>query len=367
MMKNLPVKHPCPDRNWFKDVILGKTIPDRPPFIELFLDQEVLEVIVTEYLGRQWVPFQKGDRQAMAKYWDNYIEAYYRLGYDSIWMPGGPDFTGKERRAEDTAVLAKSSRRWDEEGASAIASWADFETYPWPSTEVFDLWNFEYVATHLYEGMGIAVTPGRGFLEVPLEIIMGYTNFSLLLYDEPDLVRAVCDKVGEAEMAYYRQVSGHDKIISFFPGDDMGFKSATLIAPDVLRELIFPWHKKAAELAHKHDYLYMLHSCGNLETIMPDFIDDIKIDAKHSFEDQIMPVTQFKDKYGDRIGVLGGIDVDFLCRADEKSLREYTRRVLDHCMKGGRYALGTGNSVANYIPIENYLIMMEEGYNWKSR
>jgi uroporphyrinogen decarboxylase len=31
-------------------------------------------------------------------------------------------------------------------------------------------------------------------------------------------------------------------------------------------------------------------------------------------------------------------------------------------MPGGRYALGSGNSVANYVPIENYFAMLEEGW-----
>ena len=30
-------------------------------------------------------------------------------------------------------------------------------------------------------------------------------------------------------------------------------------------------------------------------------------------------------------------------------------------MPGGGYCLGSGNSVTNYIPVDNYLIMMDEG------
>jgi len=37
------------------------------------------------------------------------------------------------------------------------------------------------------------------------------------------------------------------------------------------------------------------------------------------------------------------------------------RKVIDVCAPGGGYALGTGNSVANYIPIQNYLVMLDEG------
>jgi len=125
---------------------------------------------------------------------------------------------------------------------------------------------------------------------------------------------------------------------------------------------VWPWHKKIAQLAHDHDLLYLFHSCGNLEAIMEDLIEDVKIDAKHSFEDAIMPVTQFKEKYGDRIAVLGGVDMDKLCRLEEAELRAYVRSVIDICMKGGGYALGSGNSIPNYMSLRNFLIMLDEGY-----
>ena len=105
----------------------------------------------------------------------------------------------------------------------------------------------------------------------------------------------------------------------------------------------------------------ILHSCGKLDDIMDDLIDYVGIDAKHSFEDKIMPVTEAKKKYGDRITILGGVDVHFLCTASKEQIREYVDRVIDVCAPGGGYALGTGNSVANYIPVKNYLTMLDEG------
>jgi uroporphyrinogen decarboxylase len=68
-----------------------------------------------------------------------------------------------------------------------------------------------------------------------------------------------------------------------------------------------------------------------------------------------------KHTYGRQIALLGGIDVDFLCRSDEAAVRRRVRETLDACLPGGGYVLGTGNSVANYIPLDNYLTMLDEG------
>jgi len=56
--------------------------------------------------------------------------------------------------------------------------------------------------------------------------------------------------------------------------------------------------------------------------------------------------------------------MDKLGRMDGEELRKYVRETLDECMPG-RYALDPGNTIANYIPVENYLAMLEEGLRWK--
>ena len=94
---------------------------------------------------------------------------------------------------------------------------------------------------------------------------------------------------------------------------------------------------------------------------MKDLIEDVRIDALHSFEDTIVSVIDMKEQYGDRLSVLGGIDVDFLCRSSTEQVRERVRRTLEACMAGGGYCLGTGNSVTNYIPLDNYLAMLDQG------
>ena len=94
---------------------------------------------------------------------------------------------------------------------------------------------------------------------------------------------------------------------------------------------------------------------------MDDLIDWVGIDAKHSFEDVIMPAAEAKRRYGDRIAILGGVDVDYLSRHSVDEVRAYTRKVIEECAPGGGWALGTGNSVPNYVPVENYLAMLDEG------
>ena len=152
-----------------------------------------------------------------------------------------------------------------------------------------------------------------------------------------------------------------DRVKVVWGSDDLGFRTGTLISPADLRDFVLPGHRRMAEISHAAGRPYLLHSCGQLRDIMEDLIEDVRIDAKHSFEDCIEDVVSFHRRYGDRIAVLGGVDLDFLCRASEEEVRRRVRHTLDHCHAGGGYCLGTGNSVANYIPVKNYLAMLDEG------
>jgi len=363
----VPLEHPRPDIENFKRVILREKEPERPPFVELHIDKEIVREVVEKELGGKWVEPLPDDRQTQEAYLRNHIECWYRLGYDCLRHTGdfrlsaGLHFASQVREGEDTASLSRGERKWVEEGKGVISTWEDFEKYPWPSLDDVDLWPLEFTSENLPEGMGIMACPSAGVFEIGLNNLFGYQNLSYLLYDNPELIKAAFDRVGELIYGYYEKVIGLKGLAGFFQGEDMGFKTGTLISPKFLREYILPWHKKIAQLAHDHDLVYLLHSCGNVEAIMDDLIDDVKIDAKHSFEDQIMPVTQFKKKYGDRVAVLGGVDVDKLCRMEEAELRAYVRNIMDECAQGGGYALGTGNSVTNYLPLQNFLIMLDEG------
>jgi uroporphyrinogen decarboxylase len=132
-----------------------------------------------------------------------------------------------------------------------------------------------------------------------------------------------------------------------------------------MREFVLPGHKLMAQMSHAAGRPYLLHSCGDLSAIEQDLIENVGIDAQHSFEDTIVSVIDFKRQYGDRIAALGGIDMDFMCRASEGQVRQRVRDTLAACMPGGGYCLGTGNSVANYIPVDNYLAMLDEGRKFR--
>ncbi|GAH91169.1 unnamed protein product, partial [marine sediment metagenome] len=47
-------------------------------------------------------------------------------------------------------------------------------------------------------------------------------------------MEAASERVGELIYGAYKKIIGLDNLVGFFQGDDMGFKTATLVSPDIL-------------------------------------------------------------------------------------------------------------------------------------
>lgn len=347
-----------PDVEELLDILWRRKNPGRVHYIELFHDPEVILHIANRFMLVD--DLNINDPHYFQKL---SIVVHRFLGFDVFAATTSDEdyFKLKSISAKDTAFqeTSRGKRQWIEEHEGPIKNWEDFEAYPWPEVKKINFSQFEWLEKNIPQNMGFYDLTA-GILE-RLTWLVGYANLCLMIYDDPGLVDAICEKVGTFYTGYTEALCSFEHVPIIWGSDDMGFHTSTLFSADFLRKKILPWHKSCAEIAHKNKKPYLLHSCGKLDEIMPDLINDVKIDAKHSFEDNIQTVTEAFNLYSDRIAILGGIDVDFLCRSDEQAVRQRVRETLDKCMNNSGYCLGTGNSVANYIPIDNYLAMLDEG------
>ncbi len=279
--------------------------------------------------------------------WDRAAAIHQFLGHEHfrVFPPGA--------RMRAASVYGE----WEEASRGPISSWKEFEGFAWAKPEDADLSVLEYYEDTLPPN--VRVYHVLDVWEV-VRALFGFETFCYKLYEDLDLVEAVFDKVGTFGAAVAAALCDFECFGTLYLSDDLGYKTATMVSPADIRHLIIPWHKKLADIAHSHGKFVFFHSCGQMYELIDDYIDYVRIDAKHSFEDNVMPVTEVKRRYGDRLTLLGGVDVDLLARADEVTIRAKTREILDACIPGGGYFLGSGNWVTDYIPPDNYLTMLDE-------
>ena len=342
----LPANH-RPDYRRLEKVLTRSSLPDRVPFYELFVG----DVMVERMTGKKPSPAAE-------------VEMYYRLGHD--YCNFSPDMGLAQTDlllANDTGENNKQGKReWLDSERGIITSRSDLDAYDWPVIGDWCCAAFSGYERLLPEGMKIVIRPVGVFENV--RRLMGLVPLSLLLYDDPGLVSDIFERVGSTIYGAIKYTFDHVNLHNVFAcimGDDLAHGRGLIFDPEVYRRNVFPWMKKVADLVHSHGMPFGLHSCGDNEQIIDELIDDVGIDAKHSFQDNVIPVTRFKEKHGDRLAVLGGIDMDKLATLPLEEFRPYCREVLSVCMKGGGYALGTGNDPATFIHLENFYAMHEEG------
>jgi uroporphyrinogen decarboxylase len=321
--------------------VLRQEKPSRPTLFELFMNAPLYARLAGNVDTLSWpaelVPHLTG------------IYGFRGGGYDyaSFLVPGFGFPAGEVNHLQTRSL---------NEGA-VIKDRQTLESYAWPDPDAADHPILERIAPYVPEGMKFLVLGPGGVLENVISLV-GYESLCLMLMDDVELVGKIFDSVGSRLLRYYTNVLPYDVVGGVFGNDDWGFKSQTMLSPEGMRQFVFPWHKKIVTAAHNAGKVAVLHSCGCLKLVMDDVIDDMGYDGKHSYEDAIEPVEQAYDLYHERIGVMGGMDVDFVCRSTPDAVFARSSAMLEKSLETGSYALGTGNSVPEYVPQENYLAMI---------
>ncbi len=346
--------------------------PARIPIYEHFVDDEVIQEIMgydyaastPEFAGKITTfradMVADDEMESQRVLWKNRLNFYMQMGYDYLPVEFPPIFTQTPKIAtDDTAQYNRGQREWINEHEGVIKSVDDLENPDfWPPLQKsFDYNLFENITTLLPEGVKII----GGFAGGPMEhalYLMGFDQLFIALHEDEALLEKLFEKLRTIFVSIATRLTEFDALGIMRIGDDLGFKTSTLISPAALRKYIFPIYRELVDVSHRAGRPFILHSCGNLEQVMNDVIDDCKFDAKHSFEDAIVPFVEAKKKWGDRIAMLGGLDVDFLCRRSESEIKDETKRVMEACSRNG-FALGSGNTIPNYMPVKNYLAMLE--------
>jgi uroporphyrinogen decarboxylase len=348
---------PDPDWQRLAAVIRRERVTERPVYFELFSNIE--PAVLGEPVGADGLEGPEACRKAMA----HHVRHQYVMGYDyARWRT--PTFAF-QRAGRATGHTAEGDRDYVTGEASLISSRAEFEAYDWPDMDHVEYESLDWMAAHLPAGMAVEVMYSGVFENTSW--ITGFVPLCFMLLEDPELARDCFDAVGERLLAYFERACRHESVRFLCMGDDLGFKTQTMIRPEALRQFVFPWHRRIVEAAHANGVQTILHSCGNVAAVWEDILD-CGWDAKHSFEDNVEPVWEARERVGDRIALLGGFDMNRLASTTPEEVRTHTRGLVARMTDAPGWALGTGNSVADYVPLENYLAMMDEGWAaWPGR
>ncbi len=323
--------------------VLEKRTPSRPTLYEFYMNDRL-------YRRLTGAAYHKTNESDWMPSFETLVRFFAAAGYDYASIQATrQSFVPYADSGGDTKTISLNA-------GHSIADRASFDKFVWLDPEATDMAEFAAIADYLPKGMKIIPYGPCGVLENVISIV-GYENLCLMIYDDEQLVYDIFEKVGSVLLRIYERTLEYPFVGALMSNDDWGFNTQTMLSPDDMRRFVFPWHKKIVELAHRHGVYALLHSCGKYADIIGDVIDDMKYDGRHSYEDNIVPVEDAYDALQGKIAVLGGLDVNFMSSASPEEVYRRAKAMLDKTAAKGGYALGTGNSVPDYIPDENFFAM----------
>lgn len=331
-------KHREPNFDNFLKV-LKKEKPDRFTLFEFFLNGELYAKLADDFNP----PKNTLENNILL------MKAFKNAGYDYCTLSA----SGFHYRT-NANNHGKSSRSMNE---SSIHDRESFSEYVWNEPEDFDTGALVEMKNYLPDGMKALVCGPGGILENVVWIV-GYEPLCYMIADDPDLVEEIFENVGSRMLRYYASVVNLDHVGALISNDDWGFNTQTMLSVDDMRKYVFKWHKKITDLIHSAGKMVLLHSCGNAAEVYDDIIDVLKYDGKHSYEDIIQPVEEAYDMLNPRIAIMGGIDLDYVCRKTPEEVYNRSCAMLERSRDRGGFALGSGNSIPYYVPYDNYIAMI---------
>jgi len=281
----------------------------------------------------------------------------YGTGADAwgvLWTNQGPN------PAVDGNMVAKDFILFDN-----IEDWKEKVKFP-----NFNKFLLRIIMKNMKKGMGVnpkeqvvASLLLSGTFERMNQMI-GFEEALCAFYESPEATKEFFEAMCEYKLACIEKMHKVLKPDVIHMHDDWGTEKNMFFSPEIWREFIKPIEKRYADRIHELGMLYVHHSCGFIEQIIPDLIE-IGVDA---IEPVMMcnNIEKLLKEYGTQITFCGGIDNRVIDDegSTEEQIRAEVRRAIDTYAPMGRY-------IPYYIPTntEKFMIYQDEcskyGYNYK--
>jgi len=184
--------------------------------------------------------------------------------------------------------------------------------------------------------------------------IVGTEQYLMALVAEPEWVREMHEADVRLALAAYEELTGRGMQFDAMRFScDMGYRNGLLFSPQVYRELFAPGLKRLCDFFHDRGMFNVLHSCGDVTTLVPDIIAT-GFDCLNPIEVKAgMDLARLKKQYGDQLCLMGGIDARKMS-ADPEVIEEEIRTKLTAAKRRGGYIFHSDHTVPDDVSLEQY-------------
>ena len=192
----------------------------------------------------------------------------------------------------------------------------------------------------------------------PLRNLVGVERLCTLFYDDPAFVEEMMEANADFIVALMTPILDTVAIDAFGFWEDMAFKHAPLIGPDLVRRTMLPHYRRVTEFLRARGVPYVgLDSDGRIDSLIPVWMD-AGLNFLYPFETQCgMDVTAVRRRHGRELRMWGGVDKRALAIGPAAIDAELER--LKPLIHEGGYIPHTDHSCPPDISFANHAYYME--------
>jgi uroporphyrinogen decarboxylase len=182
--------------------------------------------------------------------------------------------------------------------------------------------------------------------------LRGFENLLMDFYQNRSFVEDLLDRITDYQVAVAkRYVAAGIDGVRF--GDDYGTQKGLIMKDKHWRELFKPRLKRIYSVYQEAGLPVMQHSCGDLQKILPDFVD-MGLNMLHPVQPQAMPIRELVEKYGEKLSFFGGIDTqELLPFGTPEQVRASTKECVELLGRHGGYMIAPSQEIMSDVPLEN--------------
>lgn len=202
------------------------------------------------------------------------------------------------------------------------------------------------------EGYFITGTFWFGF-DITHSGMVGTEEMLVAMLEEPEMCRDMFEHELELNIQLMNRVwdAGYhfDEVLWY---DDMGYKGTQFFSLNLYRELLKPSHRRAIDWAHAHGIPARLHSCGDINPLVPELVS-MGLNGLNPLEVKAgMDPLSLKKTYGDKLLLHGGINAVLWDQRDV--IIDQIASFVPALKQDGGYIFASDHSIPPHVSFQDF-------------
>jgi len=341
--------------------VFSHQLPDRPPLFDLLPNDAVLQ----EFNGGR--PVAIGDDRTGLRAISNAIDGSRWARFSPTAESEGTLRDGRAQRVErwttwnqDRSYGSSEAYREAKEKELAARRRTVGEPHDTAADPSYQR-NREVLTAVGDDFYFLLSSPSPALMGIWTEV--GLEAFSYYLYDCEDVIVEQLELNTEAACRWIEGIPDDDPFEAVFIGEDIAFRSGSMIRVDWLERHYFPRLARVIDALHARDLKVVFHSDGNLNGLM-DGLVGAGIDGLNPIEIVAgMDLADLHRRYPDLV-FLGGIDVSHLLPfGTPAQIKDAVVKAVEDTE--GQILVGSSTEVFDIVPLENFLAMREAAMDYR--